>query len=390
MYILGISCYYHDAAACLLKDGVIIAAAQEERFTRKKHDPDLPVNAVAYCLKEAGIKINDLDYLGFYDKPFNKFERILQTYLATFPRSLPSFLKAIPVWLHQKLWIPQEIEKKLEYTGQILFAQHHQSHAASAFYASGYEEAAVLTLDGVGEWDTATYGIGRGSDLKLIKKIKFPHSLGLLYSAFTYYLGFKVNSAEYKVMGLAPYGEPKYVDLIKKELIHINDDGSFRMNMKYFAYDYGLTMTNRKFDRIFGGPPRKGETKIEQKQMDLAASVQKVTEEIVTKMACDLHRKTGQKNLCMAGGVALNCVANGKIIKETPYKEIFVQPAAGDAGGAYGVAAYIYHNVLKKERTPGITHSYFGPEFRGEEIRKYLEGNQVKYHFIEEQPELLQ
>jgi carbamoyltransferase len=389
MNILGISCWYHDSAACLVRDGEIIAAAQEERFTRKKHDQDFPINAIKYCLKQGGITIDEVDHVGFYDKPFIKFERILLTYLATFPRSIPSFLKAIPIWLHQKLWLPQEIEKRLGYQGKVLFIEHHQSHAASAFYPSPFKEAAILTLDGVGEWATATHGIGKDKEIELFDTIKFPHSLGLLYSALTYYLGFKVNSAEYKVMGLAPYGEPKYYDKMMEELIDVKEDGSFWMNMKYFAYDYGLTMTNAKFDKLFGGPPRQPETKLDQHHKDLAASVQKVTETIVLRMADDIYKKTGMKNLCMAGGVALNCVANGKLIKQTPFEGFFVQPAAGDAGGAAGVALFLFHHILGNKRMEPITHSYYGPEFSHEEIKEYLDSHNIKYHLLERQ-ELLE
>lgn len=379
MYILGISCFYHDSAACLLKDGKIIAAAQEERFTRKKHDPDFPENAVKFCLNKAGITASDLDYVGFYDKPFVKFERILITYIATFPRSFASFSKSMPVWLKDKLWTKRIIHENIGYEKEILFINHHQSHAASSFLVSPFDEAAILTLDGVGEWATATYGVGRGTKTEIIKEINFPHSLGLLYSAFTYYLGFKVNSAEYKVMGLAPYGKPVYYDLIMKELIDVKDDGSFKCNMKYFAYDYGLTMTNGKFDKLFGAPPREPESKLDQRQMDLAASVQKVTEEVVLRMARYLHSETGLKNLCMAGGVALNCVSNGRVLRESPFENIFVQPAAGDAGGSLGVAKFIYHSLLGNPRGEALKNSFFGPEFSNNEIKSYFDGIKVKY-----------
>lgn len=380
MYILGISCFYHDAAACLIKDGEIIAAAQEERFTRKKHDPNFPKNAINYCLKEAGISVSDIEYVGFYDKPFVKFERIILTYIATFPKSFPSFSKSMPVWIKDKLWIKRLIHENVGFEKEILFINHHQSHAASSFLVSPFEEAAILTIDGVGEWATATYGIGRGTDIEILKEINFPHSLGLLYSAFTYYLGFKVNSAEYKVMGLAPYGKPIYYDLIMKELIDVKEDGSFKCNMKYFAYDYGLTMTNGKFDKLFGGPPRVPETKLDQRHKDLAASVQKVTEEVVLRMANYLYKKTGLKNLCMAGGVALNCVANGRVLRESPFENIFIQPAAGDAGGAVGVAKFIYHTLLGNPRTAPIKDTYFGPQYSNEDIKKYLDERNVKYH----------
>ncbi|HXI04369.1 MAG TPA: carbamoyltransferase [Candidatus Saccharimonadales bacterium] len=379
MNILGVSAYYHDSAACLMRDGRVIAAASEERFTRKKHDHSFPVNAVRYCLQEAGIGIDDVDYLGFYDKPLVKFERILLTYIATFPRSFRSFNKAVPLWLTQKLRIPHLIRSLTGFEGEILFGDHHMSHAASSFLVSPYEEAAILTLDGVGEWSTATRGVGRGNDIELWSEIRFPHSLGLLYSAFTYFLGFKVNSAEYKVMGLAPYGEPKYYDKIMSEIIRVKDDGSFKLNMDYFAYDYGLKMTNGKFSRLFGIPVREGEGKLDQVHKDIAASVQKVTEEIVLRNARWLHDKTGLTNLCMAGGVALNCVANGRVVRETPFKNIFVQPAAGDAGGAVGVAAYIHHSVLGNPREFRWEHAYWGPEFPREEIREYLDKHDVPY-----------
>ncbi|MDH3198919.1 MAG: hypothetical protein OEO21_11840, partial [Candidatus Krumholzibacteria bacterium] len=383
MYILGISCYYHDAAACLLKDGEIVAAAQEERFTRIRHDQDFPVNAIKYCLKHAGITIDQVDYVGFYDKPLLKFERILLTYLATFPRSLPSFLKAIPLWLRKKMWIPQTIRKELGYEGEVLMIEHHLSHAASAFLVSPFEEAAIVTVDGVGEWTTSTVGHGKGTEIELLKETRFPHSLGLLYSAFTYYLGFKVNSAEYKVMGLAPYGEPKYYDQVR-EVIRFEEDGSFKMNMKYFAYDYGLTMTNGRFARLFGRPPREPESKLEQFHKDVAMSVQKVTEEIVLRMCRHAHELTGSKNLCLAGGVALNCVANGRVLREGPFEEIFIQPAAGDAGGAVGVATYLYHKVLERPRTWRWEHAYLGPEYSTEEVRHYLDSRGVNYVELDE------
>jgi len=346
MNILGISGLYHDSAAALLREGDLVAAAHEERFTRKRHDPDFPKQAIDYCLREAGIAVSDLDYVVFYDKPMIKFERLLTTYIATFPRSLPSFSKAIPVWLKDKLWVPKMIRKTLDYDGEVLFAEHHQSHAASAFLPSPFEEAAILTLDGVGEWATATEGIGRGNQFELIRDIRFPHSLGLLYSAFTYYLGFKVNSAEYKVMGAAPYGKPVFADKILEHLVDLRDDGSFKLNMKYFSYDYGLTMTNQRFAELFGHPVRDGESKMEEFHWDMAASIQKVTEEIVLRMARDVHQRTGMKNLVMAGGVALNCVANGRILREGPFENLWIQPAAGDAGGALGAALFVQHCLL--------------------------------------------
>ena len=383
MYILGISCYYHDSAACLLKDGEIIAAAQEERFTRIRHDQDFPTQAIKYCLKEAGITIEQVNYVGFYDKPLIKFERILTTYLATWPRSFPSFIKSTPLWLRKKLWIPQLIKKELDYKGDVLMIEHHLSHAASAFLVSPYKESAIVTVDGVGEWATSTICKGEGNDIQILKEIRFPHSLGLLYSAFTYYLGFKVNSAEYKVMGLAPYGEPKYVDKVM-ETISYNEDGSFKMNMKYFSYDYGLEMTNGHFAKLFGQPRREPESKLEQFHKDVAMSVQRVTEEIVLRMVRHAYEITGSKNLCMAGGVALNCVANGRVVKETPYKDVFIQPAAGDAGGAVGVATYLYHTVLGNERKWKWEHAYLGPEYKTDEIRKFLDENGIVYKEFDE------
>jgi carbamoyltransferase len=379
MNILGLSCFYHDSAAALLVDGDLVAAAHEERFTRKRHDPDVPKRAIDYCLAEAGIKIEDVDYVAFYDKPFIKFERILITYLSTFPRSLPSFSKAIPVWLKEKLWIPKVLEQQLGYKGELLFAEHHQSHAASAFLPSPYEEAAILTLDGVGEWATATQGVGRGNKIELLKEIRFPHSLGLLYSAFTYYLGFKVNSAEYKVMGAAPYGQPKYYDQILEHLVDLRADGSFRLDMKYFAYDYGLTMTNDRFAALFGQPRREPESKMEEFHWDMAASIQKVTEEIVLRIARDLHARTGLKNLVMAGGVALNCVANGRVIREGPFENLWVQPAAGDAGGALGAAQFVHHCLLDNPRKFRMDHAYWGPAFSDEEIRRFLDTRKAPY-----------
>jgi carbamoyltransferase len=373
MTILGISCHYHDAAAAILRDGTLIAAAQEERFTRKRHDPDFPIHAIQFCLQHAGILINDIDYIGFYDKPLTKFDRILQTYFATWPRSYPSFLKAMPVWIKEKMWIPQEIKEQLNYNGEILFCEHHMSHAASAFLVSPFEEAAILTMDGVGEWDTTTYGVGRKNDIQLTKSIEFPHSLGLMYSAFTYYLGFKVNSAEYKVMGLAPYGKPVYYDLIMKHLIDVKDDGSFKLNMKYFIYDRALTMTGKNFEHLFGQPARHPESTLNQFHKDVAASLQKVTDEVVVKMATHVYNETQLQNLCMAGGVALNCVANSKILQQTPFNNVFIQPAAGDAGGAIGAAFYIYNSLLGNTRKDVMTHAFLGPEYSDEEIVRYLD-----------------
>jgi carbamoyltransferase len=379
MNILGISCYYHDAAAVLVQDGNLVAAGQEERFTRKKHDPDFPINAVHYCLQEAGISISDVDYVGFYDKPLTKFDRILETALATWPLGFRSFLKAMPVWLNEKLWTPQKIRDLLDYHGPIYFSEHHISHAASAFLVSPFKEAAILTMDGVGEWDTTTFGFGKENDIQLQKTIKFPHSLGLFYSAFTYYLGFKVNSAEYKVMGLAPYGEPRFYDLIMKNLIDVKDDGSFRLNMDYFVYDRQLTMTGKKFEELFGEPTREGESKLTQFHKDVAASLQKVTDEVVVKMANHVYAETNIPNLCMAGGVALNCVANSKVLQQTPFKNVFIQPASGDAGGALGVAYYIYNTLLGKPRTFSMEHAFFGPEFSDEAIVEFIHANKLPY-----------
>ena len=349
--ILGISAFYHDSAACLVEDGRIVAAAQEERFTRKKHDPAFPSHAVSYCLREAGITAGQLDLVGFYEKPLLKFERLLETYVASAPRGLRSYIMAMPLWLGSKLWLADEIAGHLEgYPGEILFGEHHESHAASAFYPSPFEEAAVLTIDGVGEWATSSIGIGRGHQLDVLRELRFPHSLGLLYSAFTYFTGFKVNSGEYKLMGLAPYGEPKYVQTIKDHLVEIRDDGSLWMNQEYFTYVHGLTMTGSKFERLFGGPARQPETWVTQREMDLARSIQVVTEEVMLKMAGFAHRETGLRDLCLAGGVALNCVGNGRILREGPFDHLWIQPAAGDAGGAVGVALGLWHRHLGKPR----------------------------------------
>ena len=388
MYILGISAFYHDSAACLLKDGEIVSAAQEERFTRKKHDAAFPRCAIEYCLKEAGIGANDINNVVFYEKPFVKFERLLETYLAFAPKGFKSFAKAMPVWIKDKLFQKAALVKELNnifsddvnWRERLLFSEHHLSHAASAFYPSPFENAAVLTLDGVGEWTTTSLAVGKGSDLKVLKEIHFPHSLGLLYSAFTYYTGFKVNSGEYKVMGLAPYGEPKYVDLIKEKLITVADDGSYQLDMSYFDYATGLTMTNKKFDALFGGPPRTSEAELTQRDMDLAASVQKVTEDIVTQIA----RDTGERNLCLAGGVALNCVANGTILREKIFENIWIQPAAGDAGGALGAALsawYLHHNSEREvsSERDAMKGAYLGPEFKDAEIEAELEACGTKF-----------
>lgn len=389
MYILGISAYYHDSAAALIKDGDIIAAAQEERFTRKKHDHNFPINAIKFCLKHENISSKDIDCVVFYDKPFIKFERILETYLAYAPIGIRSFLKAVPLWIKKKLWIKDLISKELKYEGKILFPEHHESHAASAFFPSPFNEAAILTMDGVGEWATATIGRGSGSRITLKKEIRFPHSLGLLYSAFTYYTGFRVNSGEYKMMGLAPYGRPLYKDIILKEMIDLKEDGSFKLNMKYFNYCAGLTMTNRRFHKLLGGPPRKRETKIAQRDMDISRSIQDVTEEIVLRMARYAHRITGLDNLALAGGVALNCVGNGRILRESPFKNIWIQPAAGDAGGALGAALFVWYQYLGNKRAADETKdfqkgSYLGPEFKDEEVFKFLKKNNVPYEEADE------
>ncbi|NNE09400.1 MAG: hypothetical protein HKN20_12635, partial [Gemmatimonadetes bacterium] len=350
VHILGISAYYHDSAACLVRDGVLFAAAQEERFTRKKHDYAFPSKSIRYCLREAGITIDQVDAVVFYDRPFTKFERIVETYLMTAPAGFGSFLKAMPLWLKDKLFMREHIKKELGYEGKIYFTEHHESHAASAFYPSPYDEAAFLTIDGVGEWTTTSFGVGKGKDLDILKEIHFPHSLGLLYSAFTYFTGFRVNSGEYKVMGLAPYGEPKYVDTILEHIIDLKDDGSFKLNMDYFSYMAGLRMTNKKFADLFGGPPREPESELTQREMDLARSVQEVIEIAVLKLAKHVREVTDQKYLVMAGGVALNCVANGKLLREGIFDDIWIQPAAGDAGGALGAAMFVWHKVMGNDR----------------------------------------
>jgi carbamoyltransferase len=420
--ILGISAFYHDSAACLLVDGDIVAAAQEERFTRIKHDHRFPVHAVRYCLKEAGLNPEKLDFVGFYDKPLLKFDRLLETYLDYAPQGFSTFFKAMPLWMKEKLWMPDLIRQELaraegidddkdakkrgkQYPWKVLFGDHHESHAASAFYPSPFEEAAILTMDGVGEWATSSVGIGRGNEITLLKELRFPDSLGLLYSAFTYYTGFKVNSGEYKVMGLAPYGEPKYVPLIKEKLVEIRDDGSLRMNHEYFGYAQGLRMTNGAFSKLFGGPAREAESKLTQKEMDLARSIQVITEEVMLKMVNFASRETGMKKLCMAGGVALNCVANGRILREGPFEDLWIQPAAGDAGGAVGVALALWHRYLGKPRTSpealgtwrsartsnnglspycdGMKGAYLGPRSTSEEIEEFLEKGRRPYHRVD-------
>lgn len=384
--ILGISAFYHDSAAALVVDGEIVAAAQEERFTRKKHDDGFPTKAIEYCLDEAGLKPEQLDFVGFYDKPFRKFERLLETYLAFAPQGFLSFAKAMPIWLKTKLFHRREIQKGLHgaYKKRIVFCEHHEAHAASAFYPSPFNEAAVLTIDGVGEWATASFGFGMGSQLTLTHEQHFPHSLGLLYSAFTSYCGFKVNSGEYKLMGLAPYGVPRFAELIKEKLISIRDDGSIWIDLSYFNYCQGLTMTNEKFHRLFGQLPRKSETPItDSLYMDLAASIQSVTEEVVLKMAKAVHAQTKMKNLVLAGGVALNCVANGKLLRDGPFENIWIQPAAGDAGGALGVAQLIWHQLLanprKAQPSDAMKGSWLGPRFSQDDIIKRLDGHGAKY-----------
>ena len=376
MVILGISCYYHDAAAALVSDGKIVAAVQEERFTRIKHDQNFPSHAIAWCLEEAGLTVGDLDAVAFYDKPFQKFERILETYLAYAPAGIRSAWKALPVWIKQKLWISEHIRSELGYDGLLLYPEHHESHAASAFFPSPFEEAAILTMDGVGEWATSSVGHGLGNRITLQQELHFPHSLGLLYSAFTYFTGFRVNSGEYKVMGLAPYGEPKYRNLILDELIDLKDDGSFRMNMRYFGYGSGLKMTNRRFARLFGGPPRKPESPLTQREMDLAASIQSVTEEVMLRMARHARKVFGSRNLCLAGGVALNCVGNGKILREKLFDRFWIQPAAGDAGGAVGAALMAWHHHFDRSRTPStpdaMNGSLLGPSFDTDTIGSFL------------------
>ena len=387
--ILGISAYYHDSAAALVWDGEIIAAAQEERFTRKKHDASFPSRAVEYCLKEAGISIKDISHVAFYEKPFLKFERLLFTYLAYAPWGVRSFLKAMPLWLKDKMFIKDLIREKLKFDKEIIFPEHHESHAASAFFPSPFKEAAIITLDGVGEWTTTSWGVGKNNTIELQKEIRFPHSLGLLYSAFTYYVGFRVNSGEYKLMGLAPYGEPKYTGIIKRELIDIKPDGSFHLNLKYFNYPVGLTMTNEAFHKLFDGPPRKPEGIITQKHMDIARSIQDVTEEIMVRIASHVHKTTKQENLCLAGGVALNCVGNGKILREVPFKNIWIQPASGDAGGALGAALLAWYQYLDHPRSADNVHdqqkgSLLGP-LPDEDIKALADSKGWLYEYIPDQ-----
>jgi len=392
--ILGVSAFYHDSAAALVVDGEIIAAAQEERFSRKKHDADFPVAAISYCLREAGLTADQLDFIAFYEKPLLKFERLLETYLAFAPRGFLSFARAIPLWLKDKLFLRKAIRRGVSGSrAPLIFLDHHESHAASAFFPSPFEEAAILTLDGVGEWSTTCFGTGAGNKIHLTHQLSFPHSLGLLYSAFTGYCGFKVNSGEYKLMGLAPYGEPIYQDLILTRLVDLKSDGSLRLNMDYFHYCQGLTMTNRRFARLFGGPPRRPESNLTQRHMDLAASIQAVTEEAMLRMARQVHRVTKMKNLVLAGGVALNCVANGRLLREGPFEKIWIQPAAGDAGGALGAALFVWHQLLGKPRIPkpqdSQKGSLLGPRYGLSDIRAFLFRAEVPYRCLENEAELI-
>ncbi len=394
MNILGISAFYHDSAAALVRDGEIIAAAQEERFTRKKHDPQFPSNAVQYCLQAGGLGAEELDYVVFYEKPLLKFERLLETYIGYAPRGFRQFFMGMPSWLRQKLHLPREIDKALnrKYKGRYVFTEHHESHAASAFFPSPFDEAAILTFDAVGEWATASFGTGRANKIELTHMIKFPHSLGLLYSAFTYYTGFRVNSGEYKMMGLAPYGEPKYYDVIMDKLIDLKEDGSLRLDMSYFPYCHKTVMTGSKFEKLFGGPPRKSDSPLTQREMDIAASIQAVTEEIMLRAARHVHRQTGMKNLVLAGGVALNCVGNGRILREGPFDNIWIQPAAGDAGGALGAALLVWYQLLNNERKVDGRDkqraSLLGPAYSNEQIRQFLDSVNAEYHTFEDEEQL--
>ena len=394
MNILGISAFYHDSAACLVQDGVVVSAAQEERFTRKKHDESFPKNAIAFCLEQAGLRIEDLDHVAFYDKPLLKFDRILETFVAVAPRGFRMFKRGLPHWLGEKLNTPRLLDKGLEgrFKGRYVFTEHHESHGASAFFPSPFEDAAILTMDGVGEWATASLGHGTGNKMKLLRELRFPHSLGLLYSAFTYYCGFRVNSGEYKLMGLAPYGEPRFKDLILENLIDLKEDGSFRLDMQYFDYCVRERMTSAKFDDLFQGPPRTPESPLTQREMDLAASVQVVTEDVILRMARHARAVTGSNNLVLAGGVALNCVGNGKILESGIFENIWIQPAAGDAGGALGAALFVWHQLLDRERTPGTMDSQFGsllgPRHSREEITTYLDSVGARYTTYDSEDEL--
>ncbi len=395
MNILGISAFYHDSAAALVRDGEIVTAAQEERFTRKKHDSRFPANAVDYCLEAGGITVEELDFVVFYEKPLIKFERLLETYIAYAPRGFKQFLMGIPLWLRQKLHLPREMDKALHkrYKGRYIFTEHHESHAASAFFPCPFDEAAILTMDGVGEWATASFGTGRGNKIEVTHVLHFPHSLGLLYSAFTYFTGFRVNSGEYKLMGLAPYGEPKYYDLIMQELIDLKEDGSFRLNMSYFPYCHKTVMTDLKFEKLFGGPPRRAESPLTQREMDMAASIQAVTEEIMLRAAKHVHQQTGMQNLVLAGGVALNCVGNGRILREGPFKNIWIQPAAGDAGGALGAALFVWYQLLDNERKAESCDrqqaSLLGPAYSNKKIQEFLDSIAAKYHVYPDQEQLV-
>jgi len=390
MNILGLSAFYHDSAACLVKDGKIVAAVQEERFTRKKHDASFPAKAIEYCLSQSGAGDTKIDLVAFYEKPFVKFERLLETYLDRSPFGVCSFIKAMPAWIKQKFWIKDIVRDRLKYEGPFIFPEHHESHAASAFFPSPYEEAAFLTADGVGEWATASFGEGKGNQIQITHEIHFPHSLGLLYSAFTYYAGFKVNSGEYKLMGLAPYGKPKFKDLILSHLIDLKEDGSFHLNTDYFNFEVGLTMTNEKFNRLFGAPPRKPESKITQRDMDVASSIQEVTEEVMLRMVRHIHKVTGQKKLCLAGGVALNCVANARILREGPFDALWIQPAAGDAGGALGAALFGWHQYGGHPRRTDGMHdalggTLLGPDYTQNEIEAYLTAEGISFNRLSEQ-----
>ena len=396
VYILGISAFYHDSAACLIRDGEIVAAAQEERFSRRKHDFRFPQQAIDYCLGEAGIGADAVDLVAFYEKPLVKFERLLETYVAYAPAGFKSFLAGMPLWLRQKLHLPREMDRGLRhaYRGRYIFTDHHESHAASAFFPSPFQEAAILTVDGVGEWTTASYGVGRGNHIELTHELRFPHSLGLLYSAFTYFTGFKVNSGEYKLMGLAPYGEPRFKEVMLRKLMDLKEDGSFRLDMSYFNYCQGLTMTGRKFGELFEGPARQPESRLTQREMDIAASIQAVTDEIMLRMARHVAARTGQKYLVLAGGVALNCVANGRILREGIFDQVWIQPAAGDAGGALGAALFVWHQLLDHPRQADEVHdrqkgSLLGPAFREDDIRRYLDSIGARYQHFTDEPALV-
>ena len=396
MNILGISAFYHDSAAAFVRDGEIIAAAQEERFTRIKHDSQFPTNAVEYCLEAGQLTAEEIDYVVFYEKPLRKFERLLETYIGYAPRGFKQFFMGMPLWLRQKLHLPREMDKALQnkYKGRYVFTEHHESHAASAFFPSPFDEAAILTMDGVGEWDTASFGTGRGNKIELTDVMHFPHSLGLLYSAFTYFTGFRVNSGEYKLMGLAPYGEPKYSELILEKLIDLKEDGSFRLDMSYFPYCHKTVMTDSKFEKLFGGPARKPESPLKQREMDIAASIQVVTEEIMLRAVRHVHRKTGMNNLVLAGGVALNCVGNGRILREGPFDNIWIQPAAGDAGGALGAALFVWYQLLNNERKvdghDSQHASLLGPDFSNEQVRLFLDSVNARYHSHQDQEQLFE